>query len=691
MTNKTKSANRRAKLWVTAARMGERVFPFLLFLLAFLPRAVYPVARSTVWHFRGKEFIQALAEGEWAGTLLAPHPGVVTMWLAGVANRLGEAFVPGFAGPMARRMAVEVLPLALVISLAIVLAYFLLRRLFGRQVATVSTLLLTIDPFHITISKTVHVDAVMSVFVMLSALWMLLAAGEERPRRWRYVAASGAFAGLAFLSKSPSLFLIPYLLLCTGSWKLVQLLERGAAAHGARWRPWLRAAGDIAATALVWLVILAAVFFLLYPSMWVQPGETLQTTFARVRYHTTNPHPTQVLFMGRQTLEDPGPLYYPVNLALKTTMVTFPLFFVALPFLFDPSLDRRKRYALLMTLAFVVFFTAQMTLARKKSDRYDLPAFQFWVIAAGFGAVQGARWLARGRRWLFNSLLAALVGVQFLVSIPRHPYYGTHYNRLFGTPKSILERGIVPGQEQGEGLDLAAEYLNSLPLAPRLVVGAQIDEFFMQYFEGKTVPMTDEEVDYLVFARNSVVRARREDNWMHLWESYRGRQPKRVISFDGVPYVWVYKTGPVIDPTAIETPLQIELGDSFRLLGYDLSPRETQPGETVRLTLYWETVCETSADYTVFVHLLEPSGALHDQQDSQPQGGMYPTYLWDAGERVRDRYEVSLAPDAPAGAYRLSVGMYELSTGGRLPAVDAQGETLPDGVILLPGPEVRKP
>jgi len=207
----------------------KHLFPFILFLLAFLPRAIYPVARSTTWHFRTLEFIQAVSERDWGATLLAPHPGVTTMWLAGIANRLGNALIPDLNRQLLhQQMAVELLPLALVVSLAIVLAYVLLSRIFDRQVGCAVSLLLALDPFHIYISKTLHVDAPMSVFVMISALWMLLYVGKEGRNGWRYMAMSGIFAGLALLSKTPSLFLVPYLVLCLGALSGSREAERTA-------------------------------------------------------------------------------------------------------------------------------------------------------------------------------------------------------------------------------------------------------------------------------------------------------------------------------------------------------------------------------------------------------------------------------------------------------------------------------
>ena len=249
----------------------------------------------------------------------------------------------------------------------------------------------------------------------------------------------------------------------------------------------------------------------------------------------------------------------------------------------------------------------------------------------------------------------------------------------------------MAGQEQGEGLDKAAAYLNGLPMSPLLVVGSQIDEIFLQYFQGKAVPMTDDKVDYLVFARNRVVRGMDAWRWMHLWEAYRTRQPKLIVKFDDVPYVWVYKVGPAIDERTIAHPIHADVGQDFCLLGYDLNPAHVQSGEAVHLTLYWEAVHKPTGDYTVFTHLIDPDGGMRAQKDNQPQGGMYPTYLWDEGERIQDEYALAVAPDAPPGAYQIAVGMYYLPTLDRLSVVGRDGTPLPDARILIPGPEVLQP
>lgn len=126
------------------------------------------------------------------------------------------------------------------------------------------------------------------------------------------------------------------------------------------------------------------------------------------------------------------------------------------------------------------------------------------------------------------------------------------------------------------------------------------------------------------------------------------------------------------------------------MLGYDFEPARVKPGETVRLVLYWEALRRDAGDYTVFNHLLDPSGSVVSQKDNQPQGGMYPTYLWDEGERIRDEYRLVVPPDAPAGDYAFATGMYGLQTMERLTITTPAGDSPPDRRLLLEGPEVLR-
>jgi len=144
-------------------------------------------------------------------------------------------------------------------------------------------------------------------------------------------------------------------------------------------------------------------------------------------------------------------------------------------------------------------------------------------------------------------------------------------------------------------------------------------------------------------------------------------------------------------PPSTETtyPVEARLGDVFTLVGVDLSAEVVCPGDVITLTLVWQAEQEVGVDYTVFLHLIDSQGTLIAQADAPPLDGAYPTAWWSPGEVVRDPHRLSLPAEIPPGRYGLYVGLYHPATGGRLPAVDADGNRFPDDAIPVVTLEVR--
>jgi hypothetical protein len=135
-------------------------------------------------------------------------------------------------------------------------------------------------------------------------------------------------------------------------------------------------------------------------------------------------------------------------------------------------------------------------------------------------------------------------------------------------------------------------------------------------------------------------------------------------------------------PEDVGHPLDLTLGDTVHLRGFDLGAPEGAPGDTLPLTLYWQGDGPTDVDYTVFVHLVGPDGLPHGQLDYIPGAGAAPTSSWAPGQVVVDALALPIAVDATPGAYRVAVGLYDAASGGRLPVTDAAGQRLGDQVIL---------
>jgi hypothetical protein len=118
------------------------------------------------------------------------------------------------------------------------------------------------------------------------------------------------------------------------------------------------------------------------------------------------------------------------------------------------------------------------------------------------------------------------------------------------------------------------------------------------------------------------------------------------------------------------------------LIGYD-APERARPGEPVRLRLYWRAAASIGQDYTVFIHLVDSSGQLAAQADSEPRSGAFPTSAWVAGDVIPDDYVLNLPAGLAPGEYSLRVGLYQSPDGPRLPLRSPAGDSLLLGVLRI--------
>ena len=142
-------------------------------------------------------------------------------------------------------------------------------------------------------------------------------------------------------------------------------------------------------------------------------------------------------------------------------------------------------------------------------------------------------------------------------------------------------------------------------------------------------------------------------------------------------------------PHTLPHPRQETLGTTVRLLGYDVQPAQAKPGQTVHLTLYWQDLAPMQTSYKVFTHLLDGQGQSYGGHDGIPVHGTRPTTVWTPGEILADRHDITLPATIAPGAYRFEIGLYEESSGARLPAYGAQGQRLEQDRIMLDGLAVK--
>lgn len=391
------------------------------------------------------------------------HPGVTLMWVGTLAIKAqglycgvvqscpNEATDP--MGAIFNLHLFQKLGIVFALGLTFTFMFYPLRKLFGGRYALVALSLLAFEPFYYSLSRVIHLEALMTAFMLASFVWLfytLEKAGEDGGRTRKYeLVISGVFAGLAVLTKSSALFVVPFSLLA------ILFLKK----------PDVK---GVAKLFSIWLLSVVATYFILWPAMWVHPLQTLDYVFIRGVKEVGVEGGHEQIFLGRLT-EDPGPFYYFVVMALKFSpiLVTGILLFGFLVKRVTKDFnERRSKKFVALALLFSVGYLLEIFIPSKKLDRYILPTLGSLALIAGFlytwvmgkfcalfvagpGPARAGRPTPQTAQKLAPiTLFLAVVAYQ---SLSLTPDYFSYYNPLFGgLAKGVyaLEPKWIIGQHQ---------------------------------------------------------------------------------------------------------------------------------------------------------------------------------------------------------------------------------------------------
>lgn len=478
-------------------------FLFLIFAVALLPRVLDLGAILSPDEPRWEEnvigFREAVESGDTKGLYQQPHPGIPTMWLTALVIDSDS-------------WAVKRLPYAAANSLLVAIAAWIAARLWGWKVGTAAGLLLALNPHFIAHSRVLSMDAMLSIFLVITLLaW--LAWWQERTQMGLVV--SGAAAALAILSKLAGLVILPFL-----AAHAIWIFSRNLVST----REWFRTGGIWAASFIVALVFI-------FP--------TLLTNSA----HVVNEFIT--FFQGdlfTNAVHALGPWWYPQALLLWTT----PLHLLGLTFAIvillptKPRRQLREDVSFLLLFALVFFLFVQFSV--KKGDRYLLPDFLIFDVLTALALV--SVWRLYSHKVIRVSLVvlvALTLGWQVWNVFELHPHYLAYRNPFF--------RSVAQGRTMGwgEGLDLAAEHLNQKPNAKNMLVISYYENSFAQHFQGEVTSAerlaeeTPEGIggEYVVLYRT--MQGRAPERWeTKVLAQFAEKTPEHVISLNGEEYVWIY-------------------------------------------------------------------------------------------------------------------------------------------------------
>jgi len=552
------ASHSRQPFWPILRRWRAWLIPPALLVLALLPRLSafwqgFVTSDELLWLYNSARFGQALETGRPTDIPQTARPGVTTMWVGTLSllnahrqNPTATAAHLTWIAPVSRfaaentELAIQLVPflptarliVAAFNALGVVGIYFLARRLGGEKAALAGALLIALDPFTVAFSGLLHVDALMVPLLILCLLvWFnALQCSAERTNGRRLAPAgltlallSGLCAGLAILSRTTAISIIPVMLISTALWPMPK--EN-------------RSLKTILLHGFLWLVGLLVALFGAFPAMWGNPARTwtnLYTSIAAYRQLVSTAAVDHGGFPGR---------FYMSAYLLRLTPLT--LIGLALS-VGAPLFDRgrgapQRRFVYVLLWLFVGSVTLLSLFHPVRADLYLLPAFPALNLLAGIGWSEAIDWpfKLRGRSTAQAGqaiMLLVLGAAQGAALFGGYPYYLDTYNPLVGGIEAAMHTLPVG---RGEGLEQVAAYLNRLPQAETTLVAVTNPLGLAPLFQGRTLFLDDRSgllADYLVItAQDRQVDAARVDALVG------GAEVVYTVRAGGVPIVWLYRT-----------------------------------------------------------------------------------------------------------------------------------------------------
>ena len=155
----------------------------------------------------------------------------------------------------------------------------------------------------------------------------------------------------------------------------------------------------------------------------------------------------------------------------------------------------------------------------------------------------------------------------------------------------------------------------------------------------------------------------------------------RLLTSDGRDAVRLGQVRVEPQPGPVPNPLAFDYAGRMMLVGYDLDRRAMRPGETFRVTLYWQALAPLEEDLLVFAHVQGHSDQVWALDDSLLLDGPNPTSRWEPGKVVDEVRELTVGQTTPTDYYVIDIGLLDPS-GERLPVVARDGHHLGSSVQL---------
>jgi hypothetical protein len=230
--------------------LKEELAIALLFIVTRLPGLGFDVFNTDVW--------------KWKARIFDFGPGVSLMWLGTIGVKLQTfyyEFILGYPVPDNEISSVislhffQKLVIACFLALIFAFIFYFVKRIFNKTISFLVVIIMMFEPFFLAISRTVHLEALLTIFLIGSFLSFYLYI-DNKEKKFYYLSA--IFAAFAVLTKTSGAFIGGFVLLSyIFYYKNTQFIKEF----------------------IIWCLITLGVFILAWPAIWVAPLEVVNALY----------------------------------------------------------------------------------------------------------------------------------------------------------------------------------------------------------------------------------------------------------------------------------------------------------------------------------------------------------------------------------------------------------------------------
>jgi len=462
---------------------------FIAFAIFLLPRVINLGSDisnfdSQYWYPRIDIFTDKVHDNKLNELYLTYHPGTTLLWTSGFANyfyRMYFEYKRGFDPRGVPHHFIDIqfftiLPLVLMISGLGLYVFHMLKKMKGTYFSLIFTLLLSLEPFFLGVSKFLHITGLQTMFGFTGLLCITYYIFT--PKR-RNLFLSGLLLGLAVSTKITAVLfiIVGFVLLMLYEYNLTDFdstksIKKLLKIH-------LKHLTKLLINFCVVGVTACITFYIVNPFMWFDPLNSL------MRIYTDGVVENGFGSTGAPQIVRVSYMFYLEYGVYRLSGYTIILGLFGLIYIIK-NFKRTKADQVLMTaIVYFILYNLLLTIPNKLKDRYLVEIIPAFILFATYGVIFLKNKLPK-KTFIFTTVL---IVIWIALNIYRyHPNYSFYMSDLVGGPKFMYENNLAL-MNRGEYFANAAIYLNTLEKPETKTVFFGNDTHvvtFKDFFRGKT-------------------------------------------------------------------------------------------------------------------------------------------------------------------------------------------------------------